>query len=82
MTTGWRTVVAIAGLSSPPGQPVGSSATADDLIDLRQVPSVLDPQLAPDGRAVLYQLNQVDWTANRRPGHIRARMLPAAHQSN
>ena len=40
------------------------------LVDLREVPSVLDPQLAPDGRAVLYQLNQVDWTANRRPGHI------------
>ena len=40
------------------------------LVDLREVPSVLDPQLAPDGRAVLYQLNQVDWKANRRPGHI------------
>jgi dipeptidyl aminopeptidase/acylaminoacyl peptidase len=40
------------------------------LVDLREVPSVLDPQLAPDGRAVLYQLNQVDWRANRRPGHI------------
>ncbi len=40
------------------------------LVDLREVPSVLDPQLAPDGRAVVYQLNQVDWKANRRPGHI------------
>jgi dipeptidyl aminopeptidase/acylaminoacyl peptidase len=40
------------------------------LVDLREVPGVLDPQLAPDGHAVLYQLNQVDWKANRRPGPI------------
>jgi dipeptidyl aminopeptidase/acylaminoacyl peptidase len=40
------------------------------LVDLREVPSVLDPQLSPDGRSLLYQLNQIDWRANRRPGHI------------
>ena len=47
------------------------------LVDLREVPSLLDPQLAPDGHALLYQLNQVDWKANRRPGHIWRQDLPS-----
>jgi dipeptidyl aminopeptidase/acylaminoacyl peptidase len=71
MTTGWRIVVAIAALVIAGGTTGRSQAPrAMTLVDLREVPSVLDPQLAPDGRAVLYQLNQVDWAANRRPGHI------------
>jgi len=39
-------------------------------VDLIEVPSVLDPQLSPDGRQVLYVLDRPDWKANRRVGHI------------
>src|SRR6185436_10270629 len=70
MTTGgWR--IAVAGLviaAGAAGQ--GQAPRPMTLVDLREVPSVIDPQLAPDGRAVLYQLNRVDWAANRRSGHI------------
>ena len=63
--------VAIAGLVIAAGTAGQAQAPRPmTLVDLREVPSVLDPQLAPDGRAVVYQLNQVDWAANRRPGHI------------
>ena len=71
MTSGWRFLVAVAALVVVAGGAGRSQAPRPmTLVDLRQVPSVLDPQLAPDGHAVLYQLNQVDWKANRRPGHI------------
>ena len=39
-------------------------------IDLIEVPRVLDPQLSPDGRQVLYVLERPDWKANRRIGHV------------
>ena len=39
-------------------------------LDLIEVPRVLDPQLSPDGRQVLYVLDRPDWKANRRIGHI------------
>ena len=71
MTMGWRTSTAVAALVIAAGAAAhGQAPRPMTLVDLREVPSVLDPQLAPDGHAVLYQLNQVDWTANRRPGHI------------
>jgi dipeptidyl aminopeptidase/acylaminoacyl peptidase len=39
-------------------------------VDLIEVPRVLDPQLSPDGKQVLYVLERPDWKANRRIGHI------------
>jgi dipeptidyl aminopeptidase/acylaminoacyl peptidase len=39
-------------------------------LDLLEVPRVLDPQLSPDGKQVLYVLDRPDWKANRRVGHI------------
>ena len=39
-------------------------------VDLIEVPRVLDPQLSPDGRQVLYVLERPDWKENRRIGHI------------
>ena len=61
--------VAVLALTSvAPGS--GQAPRPMTLLDLREVPSVLDPQLAPDGRTLLYQLNQIDWKANRRPSHI------------
>lgn len=40
------------------------------LVDLMEVPRVIDPQLSPDGRSVVYQLNRPDWKAGRRVGHL------------
>ncbi len=40
------------------------------LVDLAELPRVLDAQIAPDGRAVSYVLTGPDWNANRAVGHI------------
>jgi dipeptidyl aminopeptidase/acylaminoacyl peptidase len=39
-------------------------------LDLIEVPRVLDPQLSPNGKQVLYIVERPDWKANRRVGHI------------
>jgi dipeptidyl aminopeptidase/acylaminoacyl peptidase len=69
-------VVALTLIGASPSV-LGQSPRPMTLVDLREVPSLLDPQLAPDGHALLYQLNQIDWKANRRPGHIWRQDLPA-----
>src|SRR5436190_17808586 len=40
------------------------------LVDVAQVPRILDVQLAPDGRSVVYMLNRADWKANRQVPHL------------
>ena len=40
------------------------------LVDVMNVPQVTDPQLAPDGRTVLFVEAQSDWKANKRVRHI------------
>src|SRR4029450_3200921 len=35
-----------------------------------EVPAVQDPQMSPDGRQILFVLDQADWKNNRRVGHI------------
>ena len=40
------------------------------IVDLAQLPRVLDPQLSPDGRSLLYMLTRADWKANRPVPHI------------
>jgi dipeptidyl aminopeptidase/acylaminoacyl peptidase len=40
------------------------------LIDLADLPRILDPQLSPDGRTVVYTLTRADWKANRPIPHI------------
>src|SRR5438132_9951417 len=48
------------------------------LVDIAQVPRILDVQLAPDGRSVLYMLNRADWKANRQLPHLWKRDIGAA----
>ena len=62
-----RTAVALAALSFLTGLAVNSGAaarafTAKDLVMLDRIS---DPQLAPDGQAVVYSLRETDWDANR-----------------
>ncbi len=40
------------------------------LIDLMEVPRVVDPQLSPSGRSLLFQMSRADWKADRRVPHI------------
>src|SRR5947207_1916317 len=40
------------------------------LVQLAELPRVLDPQLSPDGRAVAYMLGTTDWTLNRLSYHL------------
>src|SRR5687768_4242646 len=39
-------------------------------VDLLEAARVLDPQLSPDGRQVLYVVDRPDWKENRRVGHV------------
>jgi dipeptidyl aminopeptidase/acylaminoacyl peptidase len=61
--------VLLAALSIPVASEA-QSRRAMSPVDLIEVPRVLDPQLSPDGRQVLYVLDRPDWKANRRIGHI------------
>src|SRR2546426_1014746 len=40
------------------------------LIDLAEIPRVLDAQLGPDGRSISYTLARADWRANRQVSHV------------
>src|SRR5262245_26695611 len=40
------------------------------LVDLLNIPRVGDPQLSPDGRAIVFMQSAVDWAANRRVAHL------------
>ena len=40
------------------------------IVDLAGVPRLLDPQLAPNGKSVIYTLTRADWQANRAVGQI------------
>jgi dipeptidyl aminopeptidase/acylaminoacyl peptidase len=40
------------------------------IIDLAELPRILDAQLSPDGRSLLYMLTRADWKANRPVPHI------------
>jgi dipeptidyl aminopeptidase/acylaminoacyl peptidase len=40
------------------------------LVQLAELPRILDPQLSPDGRSVAYMLSAADWTANRATYHL------------
>jgi dipeptidyl aminopeptidase/acylaminoacyl peptidase len=39
-------------------------------VDALELPTIQDPQLAPDGRQILFVMERPDWKANRRVGHI------------
>ncbi len=63
LVLGAALVAAAPYAQSPAPKPVS-------LVDLAGIPRVLDPQLSPDGRSVLYMLTRADWQANRAIGQI------------
>ncbi len=40
------------------------------VVDMIELPSIQDPQLSPDGSAILFVMDGPDWKANRRVGHV------------
>ncbi|MGB7218893.1 MAG: S9 family peptidase [Vicinamibacterales bacterium] len=40
------------------------------LVDLAELPRVIDPQISPDGQLVTYMLSHADWKANRPIWHL------------
>jgi dipeptidyl aminopeptidase/acylaminoacyl peptidase len=43
---------------------------AMSFVDSLELPVIQDPQLSPDGKAILFVLDSADWKANRRVGHV------------
>jgi dipeptidyl aminopeptidase/acylaminoacyl peptidase len=72
MTRLWRSAGAAAALAilsyTAPGR--AQAHRPMTLVDVAQVPRILDVQLSPDGRSVIYMLNRADWKANRQVPHI------------
>lgn len=66
-----RLLAVLVGLTLvAPASPRAQSKRPMTLIDVMEVPRVIDPQLSPDGRFIVYQLNRADWKAGRRIGHL------------
>jgi dipeptidyl aminopeptidase/acylaminoacyl peptidase len=47
-----------------------SPARAMTIVDLIDVPRLLDPQLSPDGTSVIFLRSDADWRANKRVSHV------------
>ena len=70
--------LALAALSAPldsAGQTAAPRKTGESrrpmsLIDIAELPRVVDPQLSPDGTIVAYMLSQPDWNAGRPIYHL------------
>jgi dipeptidyl aminopeptidase/acylaminoacyl peptidase len=64
----------VAGWLLAAGAPMGAQQAPPrrpmSIVDLAELPRLLDPQLSPDGRFVLYTLTRTDWRANRSVAHI------------
>jgi dipeptidyl aminopeptidase/acylaminoacyl peptidase len=62
-----RTLAAVAALAFLAGiaVPTGAAARAFTAQDLVMLNRVSDPQLSPDGQALVYTLRETDWDANR-----------------
>src|SRR5260370_42576042 len=65
-------IAALAVLAAAPGTPIRAQPLRRpmSLVDLAELPRILDPQLSPDGRSVIYTLTRADWKANRAVAHI------------
>ena len=40
------------------------------LLDIAELPRVIDPQLSPSGRSVIYMMSRADWKAGRPTWHL------------
>jgi dipeptidyl aminopeptidase/acylaminoacyl peptidase len=61
-------VIAVVAFSHAPA--AAQTARPMTLVDLLNVPHISSPQLAPDGREIVYVESQADWKANKRVTHL------------
>src|SRR3954470_712894 len=62
--------VSARGQSSPEAPSRSSAPRPMSLVELAEIPRVVDAQLSPDGSSVSYMLQRADWKANRLVPHI------------
>src|SRR3954466_10871059 len=62
--------VSARGESSPDEAARSSAPPAMSLVELAEIPRIVDAQLSPDGRSVSYMLQRADWKANRLVPHL------------
>lgn len=73
MTFRVATAALAVGLTTVAGAQRPASPTppaAMTLVNLAELPRLLDPQLSPDGETVIYMLSNADWTLNRAVWHL------------
>ncbi len=63
-----RAITTVCLLTMSPA--IAQEQRAMTLVDLLNVPSIRDPQLAPGGKEILYTLAAADWKQNSRISHI------------
>ena len=70
----WTGVAGIAGivvaLTVTVALPSAQRREPMTLVDVAELPRIIDPQLSPDGRYVIYMLSQADWRADRPVWHL------------
>jgi dipeptidyl aminopeptidase/acylaminoacyl peptidase len=64
------TAAAVATVVTPAPAAQQTSRRPMTLLDVAGVPRVGDPQLAPDGRSLVYMVQRADWKANRFMPHV------------
>ena len=64
----WAAMVLV--VLAPVARVAAQEPRAMSIVDMINIPSLGDPQLAPDGREMLYTLSNADWKTNRRVSHI------------
>src|SRR3954462_5395311 len=62
--------VSAQGQSSPDATSRSSAPRPMSLVELAEIPRIVDAQLSPDGSSVAYMLQRADWKANRLVPHI------------
>src|SRR4051812_39204030 len=55
---------------NPSPRQAGERPRPMSLVDIAELPRVVDPQLSPDGKLVAYMLSQADWNAGRAIYHL------------
>ncbi|MGE5245953.1 MAG: LpqB family beta-propeller domain-containing protein [Betaproteobacteria bacterium] len=72
MKYSWSRFPAVLVLLAAAAGPIGRAQTRRPmtLVDLVGLSRVVDPELSPDGRRLVFQVNTTDWKADRRIPHL------------
>ena len=65
-----RTWMVALAVFLPAGMPVSAEPRPMTLLDLINVPQVVDPQISPDGKQILFVESRPNWKLDRRIQHI------------